>query len=66
MFHVVKKQLECEVRDWHIVRETWQEFKSREIKTLYIVSVDYVNKIITSMPNRIQAVVKADGFKTKY
>ena len=66
MFHLVKKQLECQVRDRHIIRETWQEFKSRVKKTLYNVPVDYVNNIITSMPRRIHAVVKADGFRTKY
>ena len=66
MFHLVKKQLECQVRDRHIIRETWQEFKSRVKKTLCNVPVDYVNNIITSMPRRIHAVVKADGFRTKY
>ena len=66
MFHLVKKQLECQVRDGHIIRETWQEFKSRVIKTLYNVPVEYVNNLITSMRRRIDAVAKADGYRTKY
>ena len=44
------------------MRETWEQFKTRVIKTLYNVSVDYVNNIITSMPKRIHAVLQADGF----
>ena len=55
-----------QVRDSQIVRETWEQFKTRVIKTLYNVSVDYVNNIITSMPKRIHAVLQADGFRTKY
>ena len=66
IFHLVKKQLEYQVRDGRIIRETWQEFKSRVIKTLYNVPVEYVNNLITSMPRRIDAVAKADGYRTKY
>ena len=66
MFHIVKKQLDAQVRDSQIVRETWEQFKTRVIKILYNVSVDYVNNIITSMPKRIHAVLQADGFRTKY
>ena len=66
LFHLVKKQLEFQVRDAHIIRETWQEFKSRVIKTLYNVPVEYVNNIITSMPRRTDVVAKADGYRTKY
>jgi hypothetical protein len=50
MFHIFKKQLDAQVRDSQIVRETWKQFKTRVIKTLYNVSVDYINNIITSMP----------------
>ena len=67
MFHLVKKQLEYQVRDGCIIRETWQEIKRRVIsKTLYNVPVEYVNNLITSMPRRIDAVAKADEYRTKY
>jgi hypothetical protein len=66
MFHIVKKQLDAQVRDSQIVRESWEQFKTRVIKTLYNVSVDYVNNIITSMPKRIHAVLQSGGFRTKY
>ena len=33
MFHIAKKELEQQVIDSQIVRETWQEFKSRVKKT---------------------------------
>ena len=62
MFHLVMKQPQCQVRDVHIIRETWHEFKSNVIKTLYDVPVEYVNNIIISMPRRIDAVAKANGY----
>lgn len=66
MFHIVKNQLDCQIRDSQIVRETWEQFKTRVIKTLYDIPRRYVNNIITSMPKRINAVLQADGFRTKY
>jgi hypothetical protein len=45
------------------VRETWEQFKTGVIKTLYNISVDYLNNIITSMPTRMHAVLQADGFR---
>ena len=50
MFHIAKKELERQVIDLQIVRETLQEFKSRVIKTLHNIPVDYVDNIITRMP----------------
>ena len=66
MFHIAKKELERQVIDSQIVRETWQEFKSRVIKTLHNIPVDYVDNIITSMPKRINAVSQRNGYETKY
>ena len=66
MFHIAKKGLERQVIDSQIVRETWQEFKSRVIKTLHNILVDYVDNIITSVPKRINAVLQRNGYRTKY
>ena len=66
MFHMAKNELKRQVIDSQIVRETWQEFKSRVIKTLHNIPVDYVDSIITSMPKRINAVSQRDGYRTKY
>ena len=44
----------------------WRQFKTRVIKTLYNISVDYINDIITSMPMQKHAVLQADGFRIKY
>ena len=63
MFHIAKKELERQVIDSQIVRETWQEFKSRVIKTLHNIPVD---NIITSMPKRIDAVLQRHMYRTKY
>jgi hypothetical protein len=45
------------------VRETWEQFKTRVIKTSNNISVDYINNIITSMPTRMHAVLQGDGFR---
>jgi hypothetical protein len=37
----------------------------RVIKTLYNISVDYINSIIISMPTRMHAVLQADSFRIK-
>ena len=66
MFHMAKKELERQVIDSQIVRETLQEFKSRVIKTLHNIPVDYVDSIITSMPKRINAVLQRNGYRAKY
>ena len=66
IFHRAKKELEQQVIDSQIVRETYQEFKIRAIKTLHNIPVDYVDNIITSMPKRINAVLQRNGYRTKY
>ena len=66
MFHIAKKELERQAVDSQIVQETWQELKSRVIKTLHNIPVDYVDNIITSMPKRINAVLQRNGYRTKY
>ena len=63
MFHIAKKELKRQVIDSQIVRETWQEFKSRVIKTLHNIPVD---NIITSTPKQMNAVLQRDGYRTKY
>jgi hypothetical protein len=44
----------------------WRQFKTRVIKTLYNIYVDYFNNIITSMPTRMYFVLQAGGFRIKY
>jgi hypothetical protein len=44
----------------------WRQFKTRVIKTLYNIYVDYFNNIITSMPTRMYVVLQAGGFRIKY
>ena len=66
MFHIAKKGLERQVIDSQIVPETWQEFKSRVIKTSHNIPVDYVDNIITSVPKRINAVLQRNEYRTKY
>lgn len=54
------------VRDSRIVRETWQEFKSRVVKTLHNTPADYVDTIMSNIAKRINAVLQRDEYRTEY
>ena len=66
VFHIVKSNLQMQVRAQGINHETWTEFKDRVCKTLLDTSVDFINNLITSMPRRIDAVMAGKGYRTKY
>ena len=66
VFHIVKSNLEMQVRARGINHETWTEFKGRVCKTLLDTSVDYINNLLLSMPRRIDAVITGKGYRTKY
>ena len=44
----------------------YEEYSTRVEKTLLSVPVEYINKTIESMDNRLSMVVKKDGKRIKY
>ena len=66
VFHIVRRQLEAEVKQNTITTETWDEFVCRIKRNLWSIPKDYIDKTIASMPNRINLIVKAKGRRIKY
>lgn len=66
VFHTVRKQLDAEVKQKNINRETWDQFVDRVKRNIWSVSKEYIDKTIASMPHRIKSVCKGNGHRTKY
>jgi hypothetical protein len=66
VFHIVKSNLEVQVRTQGINHETWTDFKDRVSKTLLDISVEFVNNLLLSMPRRIDTVIVGKSYRTKY
>ena len=66
VFHIVKSNLDMQVRTQGITHETWEEFKDRVCKTLLNTSVEFVSNLLLTMPKRIDAVISGKGYRTKY
>ena len=66
LFHVVRKSIEAEILEKNIIHQSWDEFVERVKFHMWSVSQEYVDKTIASMPNRIKAIVKNKGLRTKY
>ena len=65
-FHVVKVELDKQVLELNITRETYKEFSERVIRTIKNMPVDVVDKILESMDNQISLVINFKGQRTKY
>ena len=66
IFHLVKTSLEREAISLNITSETFEHFSARVLKTFDNLSVDLVDRTITSMANRVEAVIRSRGDRIKY
>lgn len=66
VFHTVRKQLDAEVKQKNINRETWDQFVDRVKRNICSVSKECIDKTIASMPHRIKSVCKCNGHRNKY
>ena len=64
-FHAVKVELDKQVLELNITRETYKEFSERVIRTIKNMPVDVVDKILESMDNQISLVISFKGQRTK-
>ena len=64
-FHAVKVELDKQVLELNITRETYKEFSERVIRTIKNMPVDVVDKILESMDNQISLVINFKGQRTK-
>ena len=65
VFRYVRTKLHEESLSRNINFENFEEYSTRVKKTLLSVPVEYTNKIIESMDNRLSMVVKKGGKRTK-
>ena len=66
IFHTVRRQLKEDALAKEITKETYGQFCSRVKTTIENLSVDLINKTIASLPDRLNAVIKSKGARTKY
>ena len=66
VFHLVKKTLENEAIANNITYETFQDFSARVLKSLENLSTDVIDRTISSLSSRVDAVLKARGNRIKY
>ena len=66
MFQYVRTKLHEESLNRNITFENFEEYSARVKKTLLAVPVEYINKTIESMDNRLSMAVKKGGEHIKY
>ena len=66
IFDVLRKRLEGEIKAKNLTRQMLEEFVDRVKRNVWSMSTEYIDKTLTSMPNRIKSVVKGKGHRTKY
>ena len=66
VFNLVKRELKKQARTRNITCETFEQFSERVKSTLYAVSSNVIDKIISSMYKRLDLISKTKGNRTKY
>jgi hypothetical protein len=66
IFLVVKEQLEEEAINMRLSKESFQNFHDRVCRCLDNLSVDLVDRTLESMSNRITAILRKKGIRSKY
>ena len=66
VFNYVRTKLHEESLSRNATFENFEEYSARVKKTLLAVPIEYINKTIESMDNRLSMVVKKGGKRIKY
>lgn len=66
VFHLAAQALNRETIARSISKETYEEFSSRVIRTLYDIPTELVNKTIESVSHRITQILSNGGLRLKY
>ena len=66
LFNQVKRYLEEEAIKENITKESFEQFTARVIRALNRISSQDIDKLISSMTRRFEAVLASKGHKTKY
>ena len=66
VFHLLKRSLENEAISSEISHECFDDFKATVYRALDNLSIDVIDCTIESMWDRIDAVIRSSGNRTKY
>ena len=66
LFNIIRMKLRKEARDKHITHETKGQFSRRVVASLTSMSSEQIDRIIETMPKRLQQIQKAKGQRIKY
>ena len=66
VFNLVKRSLQEEAAAKNITSENFEQFSARVSQAFERISVNEIDKIISSMNNRIQSILACKGQRTKY
>lgn len=66
LFNLIKVELRKQALKLNITHETFEQFATRVIRTMYNFPVHVIDKIIDTMSGRIQAIINGKGERTKY
>jgi len=65
-FNLVKNALRQQAIDDKITHETFEQYSERVTRTLLNYPVTVINKIIDSMPRRVELIIQSEGRRIKY
>ena len=66
VFNILKRKLDDQAISKEITQETFEDFETRVLETMDNLDVDLIDRTIGSMWDRINAVIKGKGSRTKY
>ena len=66
IFKLLGDQLSKDALEKNINEESFESFQSRVVDTLLRIPTDVINKTVSSMPKRIDAIKKKKGTRLKY
>ena len=66
IFKLLGDQLSKDALEKNINEESFESFQRRVVGTLLRIPTDVINKTISSMPKRIDAIIKNKGTRLKY
>ena len=66
IFNLVKRYLEDEAVALNITNESFEEFTEGVLGAFDQIPVEVINRTISSISKRIEAIIASKGYRTKY
>ena len=66
VFHAMRKAIQQDAVVCNIQRETFRQFQYRAARIIKNFDPEYIDKVISTMPKRIDMVIQRNGQRIKY